>query len=182
MMKRCCPTGSPSSCCFDGRAKRKMRVSCETEVFSRAESHPLVLDEGRRVGRRGDVGHRNLLVAGGAALEVADVVLLQNLPRLARVECLKLLSTVLASREKDRRRAARVIVQVLGRVVDLALDDDPESSLVSCLLDLRHRELLAVAAYRWLGAGAAGALSASSLLLEPAAEVAGPAEGRGAGT
>mmetsp|Transcript_91116 Transcript_91116/g.278933 ORF Transcript_91116/g.278933 Transcript_91116/m.278933 type:complete len:202 (+) Transcript_91116:873-1478(+) len=72
-------------------------------------------------------------------LERPDVVVPEHVPSLLRVHRLKVVGRLLASHDEDARRATRVVPQVVGAVVDLALHDDPRGLRVSVLFDLFHR-------------------------------------------
>mmetsp|Transcript_39784 Transcript_39784/g.93729 ORF Transcript_39784/g.93729 Transcript_39784/m.93729 type:complete len:408 (-) Transcript_39784:977-2200(-) len=69
-------------------------------------------------------------------LHGADAVLLQKSPCLGGVHCSEVLSCILSSNQHDAGCTTRVLVQVLGAVIDLVLDHDPHITLSVVLGDL----------------------------------------------
>mmetsp|Transcript_12452 Transcript_12452/g.31806 ORF Transcript_12452/g.31806 Transcript_12452/m.31806 type:complete len:495 (+) Transcript_12452:1055-2539(+) len=130
----------------------------------------------RRQHGRGCGGGR----AGGRAGvgEVSDEELFELIPRLARVQRLELLGAVLPAADENGGRAARVVLEVLGRIVHLALDDDPDVVLGGVLGNLLHGEELSCLG-RWLGRlDDCCPLLTKGLLFKPSTKVAWARERR----
>mmetsp|Transcript_19929 Transcript_19929/g.49491 ORF Transcript_19929/g.49491 Transcript_19929/m.49491 type:complete len:799 (+) Transcript_19929:251-2647(+) len=105
------------------------------------ERNPLL-----RVERNAIVFHHLLLHlgGGGALVEVADVVVLEQSPGLGRVNSLKLFGSVATGLEHDALSTTRMLIEVLCAVIHAVPHDDPHVLFGVVLLDLLHREELPV--------------------------------------
>mmetsp|Transcript_49912 Transcript_49912/g.124097 ORF Transcript_49912/g.124097 Transcript_49912/m.124097 type:complete len:411 (+) Transcript_49912:163-1395(+) len=159
------------------REAEEARVAREVAALEERQAEPLL---GVEREWRGGRGRRGGSVEGGG-VELAEVELLELLPRLGGVQRLELLGAVRAANDENGRAAARVVVEEGGAVVHLVPHDEPHVVLARVLLDLRHCELLHASrrrSWRSLGERWEGRSigRAEDFLLKPAAEVARPGE------
>jgi len=90
-----------------------------------------------------EVRMRCLLGAGGGDEQIADAVRAEEVLGLVGVDGVELLGAVGAGVDEDAVGAARVVLEILRAVVDVAVDDDPRRVLGRVLAHLGHGELIA---------------------------------------